>query len=84
MVVRAFLVAVIMLVRVAFYIVTERKGLGILQLRQGPNKVRIKGILQPVRDGVKLFTKEVGVPISAARPSYLMGPFICFFCAYSL
>ena len=49
---------VIVLVGVAFVIVTERKGLGMVQLRQGPNKVRVKGILQPIADGVKLFKKE--------------------------
>nr|UJH93341.1 NADH dehydrogenase subunit 1 [Chamelea striatula] len=79
-----FLVSVIMMVSVAFYIVTERKGLGMVQLRQGPNKVSFKAILQPVADGVKLFTKEFSVPVSACKEMYLLGPFICFFCAYSL
>nr|UJH93081.1 NADH dehydrogenase subunit 1 [Chamelea gallina]UJH93315.1 NADH dehydrogenase subunit 1 [Chamelea gallina] len=79
-----FLVSVIMMVGVAFYIVTERKGLGMVQLRQGPNKVSFKAILQPVADGVKLFTKELSVPSSACKEMYLLGPFICFFCAYSL
>nr|QOE56573.1 NADH dehydrogenase subunit 1 [Antigona lamellaris] len=79
-----FLVSVLMLVSVAFYIVVERKGLGMVQIRQGPNKVGFKAILQPVADGVKLFTKEVGVPFSASKEMYLLGPFICFFCAYSM
>lgn len=74
----------LMLVSVAFYIVTERKGLGMLQLRQGPNKVRLKGFLQPLGDGVKLFTKELAVPFPSPKNMYLLGPFICFFCAYSL
>nr|YP_009491829.1 NADH dehydrogenase subunit 1 [Dosinia troscheli]AWI67999.1 NADH dehydrogenase subunit 1 [Dosinia troscheli] len=79
----SFLVTVLMMVGVAFYIVTERKGLGMMQLRQGPNKVSLKGVLQPVADGVKLFTKEIMVPYSASKLMYLLGPFICFFCAYS-
>nr|YP_010266731.1 NADH dehydrogenase subunit 1 [Corbicula japonica]QWS05864.1 NADH dehydrogenase subunit 1 [Corbicula japonica]UIF91962.1 NADH dehydrogenase subunit 1 [Corbicula japonica]UXG18801.1 NADH dehydrogenase subunit 1 [Corbicula japonica] len=78
------LVTVLMLVAVAFFIVTERKGLGMLQIRQGPNKVSVKGILQAVADGVKLFKKEFSYPFSCNKELFLLGPVICFFCAYSL
>nr|YP_003934249.1 NADH dehydrogenase subunit 1 [Paphia euglypta]ADB03047.1 NADH dehydrogenase subunit 1 [Paphia euglypta] len=77
-------VSVLMLVSVAFYIVTERKGLGMLQLRQGPNKVGFKGLVQPVADGVKLFTKEMIFPYSSIKSMYIIGPLICFSCAYLL
>nr|YP_010555890.1 NADH dehydrogenase subunit 1 [Tapes conspersus]UYR95122.1 NADH dehydrogenase subunit 1 [Tapes conspersus] len=77
-------VSMLMLVSVAFYIVTERKGLGMLQLRQGPNKVGFKGLVQPVADGVKLFTKEMIFPFSAIKPLYILGPLVCFICAYAL
>lgn len=83
-IVRIFLTSVIIIVRVAFYIVTERKGLGIIQVRQGPNKVGFKGLMQFIADGVKLFTKEIIVPILANEVFYVVGPLICFFCAYSL
>lgn len=83
-IVRIFLTSVIIIVRVAFYIVTERKGLGIIQFRQGPNKVGLKGLVQFIADGVKLFTKEIIVPILANEVLYVVGPLICFFCAYSL
>lgn len=73
-----------MLVSVAFYIVTERKGLGILQLRQGPNKVGFKGLFQPVADGIKLFTKEIVFPFSANKVLYVLGPMVCFICRYFL
>nr|YP_008758080.1 NADH dehydrogenase subunit 1 [Arctica islandica]AGC84105.1 NADH dehydrogenase subunit 1 [Arctica islandica]AGW53604.1 NADH dehydrogenase subunit 1 [Arctica islandica]AGW53616.1 NADH dehydrogenase subunit 1 [Arctica islandica] len=79
-----FLVMVLMLVSVAFFIVTERKGLGMLQLRQGPNKASFKGALQAIADGVKLFKKEFSFPFSVSKNMYLLGPFLCFFCAYSL
>nr|YP_010555864.1 NADH dehydrogenase subunit 1 [Marcia japonica]UYR95096.1 NADH dehydrogenase subunit 1 [Marcia japonica] len=78
------LVMVLMLVSVAFYIVTERKGLGMLQLRQGPNKVGLKGIIQPIADGVKLFTKEIIFPYSSIKFLYILGPMVCFICAYLL
>nr|YP_009943026.1 NADH dehydrogenase subunit 1 [Villorita cyprinoides]QOD40731.1 NADH dehydrogenase subunit 1 [Villorita cyprinoides] len=75
---------ILMLVAVAFFIVTERKGLGMLQLRQGPNKVSVKGIMQAVADGVKLFKKEFSFPFSCSKELFLLGPFVCFFCAYCL
>lgn len=52
----------IVLLSVAFITLFERKVLGFSQLRLGPNKVVIAGLLQPVLDGIKLFLKELYFP----------------------
>lgn len=47
------------LIRVAFVTLFERKILGYSQIRIGPNKTGINGILQPISDAIKLYTKEI-------------------------
>ncbi len=47
-----------MFVNVAFITLLERKNLGNSQLRNGPNKVRLAGVLQSFNDAIKLFRKE--------------------------
>lgn len=49
---------VIVLLGVAYFVIIERKGLGAVQIRQGPNKPSLIGLLLPVADGVKLLSKE--------------------------
>lgn len=55
---RYFFVCVFILLGVAFFTLLERKVLGYIHFRLGPNKVGILGIFQPFRDALKLFTKS--------------------------
>ena len=52
----------IVITRVAFYTLLERKILGYIQVRKGPNKPSILGLFVPFADAIKLFTKELSVP----------------------
>jgi len=59
--IRLFILEIYVLVSVAFLTLLERKILGYVQERKGPNKVKVMGLLQPFRDAIKLFSKEVFV-----------------------
>jgi len=51
------------MVGVAFLTLLERRVLGYIHIRRGPNKVGFVGIFQPFRDAIKLFTKEQYFPL---------------------
>ena len=66
------------LVGVAYITLLERKLLGYIQIRKGPNKVGFIGILQPFSDAIKLFTKEQTFPIFSNYFSYYFSPIVRF------
>ncbi|AHF03206.1 NADH:ubiquinone oxidoreductase subunit H [Marichromatium purpuratum 984] len=65
-----------LLLLVAYYTYAERKVIGYIQVRIGPNRVGWRGLLQPIADALKLLLKEVVIPSKADKALFLMAPVI--------
>ncbi|PRF35570.1 NADH-quinone oxidoreductase subunit NuoH [Burkholderia multivorans] len=82
--VRILVVAVVILLCVAYLILWERKLIGWMHVRLGPNRVGPAGLLQPIADVLKLLLKEVIQPTAASRWLYLIAPIMTVVPAFAV
>lgn len=75
-IIKIVIITIPLLLTVAYLTLAERKGIGYMQARIGPNRVGPLGILQPIADVVKLLTKEIIVPSASNRYLFIIAPII--------
>ena len=77
-VIKIVAIVLTVLISVAYLTYVERKVIGAMQLRRGPNVVGPFGLLQPIADGLKLFLKETIIPSGASPVVFLLAPAVTF------
>jgi NADH-quinone oxidoreductase subunit H len=76
--IKILIIIVPLLISVAYFTLAERKILGAIQRRRGPNVVGVYGLLQPLSDGFKLLVKETVLPSSANKLIFILSPILTF------
>lgn len=76
--IKILIIIVPLLISVAYFTLAERKILGAIQRRRGPNVVGVYGLLQPLSDGFKLLVKETVLPSSANQLIFILSPILTF------
>ncbi len=77
-VIKIVVIIVPVMIGVAYLTYVERKVIGAMHLRRGPNMVGPFGLLQPIADGLKLFLKETIIPSGANRGVFILAPCVTF------
>ena len=77
-VVQIFAVVGPLLIAVAYLTLAERRVIGLMQLRKGPNVVGPFGLFQPFADALKLLAKETILPSGASKTVFVMAPMLTF------
>lgn len=75
---KIFVIIIPLLISVAYFTLAERKIMGIIQRRKGPNVIGYLGLLQPLADGLKLFAKETILPSNSNIIVFLIAPLLTF------
>lgn len=75
---KILIIIIPLLISVAYFTLAERKILGAIQRRRGPNVVGVYGLLQPLADGFKLLVKETILPSNANKFIFILSPIITF------
>jgi NADH-quinone oxidoreductase subunit H len=68
---------------VAYLTLAERRVIGFMQVRIGPNRVGYFGLLQPIADGLKLLMKEIIIPAASNKTLFLLGPVLAIAPAFA-
>jgi len=76
---KILIIIIPLLISVAYFTLAERKLMGSVQRRKGPNVVGFLGLLQALADGLKLFSKETILPSSSNIIIFISAPFLSFF-----
>ena len=75
---KILVIVIPLLISVAYFTIAERKLMGIIQRRKGPNVIGFLGLLQPLADGLKLFAKETILPSNSNLSIFLFAPALTF------
>jgi NADH-quinone oxidoreductase subunit H len=76
--IKILIIIIPLLISVAYFTLAERKILGAIQRRRGPNVVGVFGLLQPLSDGFKLLVKETVIPSSSNNYLFICSPMLTF------